>query len=421
VCLWQWPNYTVASPLFDEGLAGGHLARRPSGHAYTFAGGYGQDAGFVDFSSPDAVAWYRGKLADLFALGVAAIKVDYGEGAPPSARYAGVDAAAMHNLYPLLYQDAVWQATQAAAPGQAVIWARAGWAGSQRYPVHWSGDGVARFEDLACVLRAALSIGMSGFPFFSHDVGGFSGNPDPELWVRWMQLGAFSSHVRAHGSPPREPWAYGRQAEELSRRVLELRYRLLPYLWTESVEAVRSGLPLVRPLLLHDPDDRVCWDVDDQYLLGRSLLVAPVLEAGRTSRRVYLPAGDWFDHRTGERLRGGRFVTAPAPLEVVPLYVRAGSVLPMGPVQQHVDELPCDPLTLHLYGPDGDGAAEVVLESSSVAVRWSVSGDPADAVDVEVGPAPGAVEVVVHTGRGPDLVHRADGRRGFVAHIPLHS
>jgi alpha-D-xyloside xylohydrolase len=200
VCLWQWPNYNVASPLFDEAVHAGHLAKRPSGHAYTFAGGYGEDAGVVDFSNPEAVEWYRSKLAALFAMGIAAIKADYGDGAPPAARYAGVDAPAMRNLYPLLYQDAVWSATQAAYPGEAVIWARAGWAGAQRYPVHWSGDGVARFEDLACVVRSMLSIGLSGFPFYSHDVGGFSGTS-----VRTARRRA--SRGRTAGRPRRSPGA----------------------------------------------------------------------------------------------------------------------------------------------------------------------------------------------------------------------
>ncbi len=409
VCLWQWPNYNVTSPLFGEALPQRYLAHRPSGHVYTFAGGYGDDAALVDFSNPGAAAWYRSKLALLFDVGIAAIKADYGEGAPPSARYANVPPEAMHNLYPLLYQDAVWKATQDAYPGEAVIWARAGWAGAQRYPVHWSGDGVARFEDLACVLRAALSIGLSGFPFYSHDVGGFSGNPDEELWVRWMQLGVLSSHVRAHGSPPREPWEYGPMAEDLSRRYLELRYRLLPYLWTQSRSSVHSGLPLVRPLLLADPADRVTWDVDDQYLLGSDLLVAPVLEAGVRQRRVYLPAGDWYDFWTGEHLPGGRFVTADAPLETVPLYVRGGAALPMGPVQQHVDELPCDPLTVHVYGT-GAGSADVVAGDVVVPVRWSADGDSAE---LTTGPAPGVVELVWHTPSGDTRTASGDGRVGL--------
>jgi alpha-D-xyloside xylohydrolase len=393
VSLWQWPNYNVASPLFDEGVEGGHLAKRSSGHTYTFAGGYGEDAGFVDFSDPGAVEWYQGKLAALFDQGVAAIKVDYGEGAPPQARYANASPTGMRNLYPLLYQKAVWDASVAArGEGEAVLWARAGWAGSQKYPVHWSGDGVARFEDLACVLRATLSMGMSGFPFYAHDIGGFSGLPDGELYIRWAQLGLLSSHARAHGAPPREPWEFGAEVEEVVRRFVELRYRLLPYLWTESVAAGRTSLPVVRPLLLEFPDDLVAADVDDQYLLGDRLLVAPVLEEGARSRRVYLPAGTWVDPSTGEGTEGGGFRTVQAPLDVVPMWLRGNTVLPLGPVRQHVDEQVDGPLSLLLAAPSAGGEYEVDTGSERVRVAHRGTGD---GVEVTVGPVEGPVELTV--------------------------
>ncbi|MEV0001514.1 TIM-barrel domain-containing protein [Micromonospora sp. NPDC050980] len=373
VSLWQWPNYNVTSPLFDEGVAGGHLARRPSGHTFTYAGGYGEDAGLVDFSSPEAVRWYQEKLAALFDLGVAAIKVDYGEGAPPDAVYASVPGAAMHNLYPLLYQKAVWEVAERSR-GEAVLWARAGWAGSQRYPIHWSGDGVARFEDLACVLRAALSIGLSGFPFYSHDIGGFSGLPDAELYVRWSQLGLFSSHARAHGVPPREPWAFGERAEGIVRDLLELRYRLLPYLWTEAERCGRTSLPMVRALFVEWPDDPVAHRVDDAYLLGDRLLVAPVLEQGAVSRRVYLPAGHWIDWWTGQRHEGGRWVVADAPLERIPLFLRGGTALPLAPAAQHVGAVPADRLTVVLAAVEEPGDYEIRLsDDSSLRLRWSVA------------------------------------------------
>ena len=184
VSLWQWPNYNVASPLFDEGVAGGHLAKRPSGHAHTYAGGYGDDAGHVDFSDPDAAAWYRRNIGAVLDLGVSAIKVDYGEGAPPDARYAGADPVAMRNLYPLLYQRAAWEASVAArGEGEAVLWARAGWAGSQRYPVHWSGDGVARFEDGQ--FRSIPEDRDSAFG----NVTGVAESPDGDLWLNGVRDG----------------------------------------------------------------------------------------------------------------------------------------------------------------------------------------------------------------------------------------
>jgi alpha-D-xyloside xylohydrolase len=416
VCLWQWPNYNVGSRLFDEGLAGGYLARRESGHAYTFAGGYGDDAGLVDFTSPEAVAWYQGNLAALFDLGVAAIKADYGEGAPPSARYRGLPSHAVHNLYPLLYQEAVWEATRAAHGDDAVIWARAGWAGCQRFPVHWSGDGVARFEDLACVLRAALSMGVSGVPFHSHDVGGFSGNPSPELWVRWLQLGIFSSHLRAHGSPPREPWAYGEEAAGISRALLDLRYRLLPYIWTEAAHCAASSEPFLRPMLLDHPGEPGAWDVDDQYLFGRDLLVAPVLEEGVRRRSVWLPPGDWVPFDGGDVLRGPGRVDVAAPLESIPVLVRAGAVVPLGPPMRHVDERPCDPLTVRLYAPTTDGRSTVTAgpgapvhldwRTADGQVRLAVAGAPGEVHAEVIGSAggSGAVAVPAHPADRSELV-----------------
>lgn len=398
VSVWQWPNYNVGSPLFDEGAAAGHLAKRPSGHTHTYAGGYGEDAGHVDFSDPDAAAWYRRNITDVLDLGVSAIKVDYGEGAPPDARYAGADAVAMRNLYPLLYQRAAWEASVAArGAGEAVLWARAGWAGSQRYPVHWSGDGVARFEDLACVLRATLSMGMSGFPFHAHDIGGFSGLPDGELYVRWAQLGLLSSHARTHGTPPREPWAFGDEVEDVVRRWVEFRYRLLPWLWTLAVEAGRSSLPVVRPLLLEFPDDPVAATVEDQYLLGDRLLVAPVLEQGARSRRVYLPPGPWVDHATGERVDGGRFLQVDAPLDAVPLFHRGDTVLPLGPVVQHVEQEWDGPLELVLAAPGRGGEVEVLTGRETVRVAHEVHDGE---VEVRITGAPGPVELrVIGAGR----------------------
>lgn len=406
VTLWQWPNVTVDSALFAEGLEGGHFARRTSGHAYLQPGGYGQDAAVIDYSRPETVAWVQAKFRALFDVGIAALKVDYGEGAPPDAVYAGMPSAAAHNGYPLAYQRAVWEATEAAhGPGNAVLWARAAWAGCQRYPVHWSGDGVARAEDLACVVRAALSFGLSGFPFYSSDVGGFTGVPSRELYVRWLQFGVFSSHVRAHGQPPREPWHYGEDVEDLVREHLEFRYRLLPYLWTEALDCTRTSLPMVRALLLAHPDDPVACAVDDAYLFGRDLLVAPVLDDD-TRRSVYLPRGEWVDLWSDEVLAGGRFVDVGAPLARIPVFVRAGAILPLGPVQQHTGERPIDPLTVRLYRPGAQGAAEFVVgDGDPVRVAYRRTGDR---VEVAVHGASGRVEIEVHGAEVPLHIQRLE-------------
>lgn len=393
VSLWQWPNCNVGSRLFDDGLREGHLARRPSGHVHTFPGGYGEDAALIDFSSPAARDWYEGELGRLFDLGVSAIKVDYGEGAPPDARYAGVPAHLMHNLYPLLYQDSVWRATVAARGEDAVIWARAGWAGSQRYPVHWSGDGIARFADLPCVLRGMLSAAVSGYLFYSHDVGGFSGDPTGELYLRWLGLGIFSSHVRAHGSPPREPWAFGPETEALARDLLQLRYRLLPYLYTSAVRAVAERSPMARPLLLDHPGDPLAWVTDDEYLFGADLLVAPVIEQGATGRSVYLPAGDWVDFHRGTRLTGPVRVDVGADLGTVPLFVRSGAAIPFGPIRQHTGEVPRGPLELHLFDAAVRGRMSIHLGPSRHGfVEW----DGRSATLIGIPDQPPEVEVVPH-------------------------
>lgn len=388
--LWQWPNLLVGSPLFEEGQAGGYLVRRISGAVYTYSG-FREDAGLIDYSNPEAVAWIQEKFRRLFRLGVAVIKTDFGEGAPPTGVYAGAEGAAMHNLYPLLYNRAVFAVTEEMhGAGQGVVWSRSAWAGSQRYPVHWSGDGIARFEDLACVLSSALSFGLSGFPFYSHDIGGFVGLPSPDLYVRWAQLGLFSSHARLHGMPPRAPWAYGQEAERLFRRYADLRYRLMPYIYSEAVRCTQHSLPMLRPLVLEYQDDPTTHTLASQYLFGRSLLVAPMLDES-PRRWVYLPQGDWVDYWNKAMVPGGRWLQVEAGLETLPLYVRGGDILPYGPPRQHTGEQGLDPLTLELYAPQRSGAFTLYGEDHP-PVKISYERDRQD-LTVRVENAPGQVAV----------------------------
>lgn len=393
VCLWQWPLTLVGTDIYSEAREGGYLATQKNGYPYVFTG-FEQDASFIDYSNPDAVTWIQEKFRDLFQQGVAVIKADFGEGAPPAAVYKTVDSESMHNCYPLLYNKAVFEITEEFwGEGNGIIWGRSAWAGSQRYPVHWSGDGIARYEDMPCVLRSTLSFGMSGFPFYSHDVGGFAGLPHSELYVRWAQLGLFSSHTRCHGQPPREPWAYGEEAERIFRRYDELRYRLMPYIYTEAVTCGETSLPMVRALVVEYQDDPTTYTIDDEYLFGDSLLVAPILDT-TNHRRVYLPPGEWVDFWTKERMLGARWIEVDAPLDTLPMYVRAGSILPYGPIMQHTDEHPYDPLTLELYLPAGSGAYTIRDQGTPDIPVTYVQRDKT--LTVTVGAAPGEVEIVVY-------------------------
>ena len=392
VCLWQWPNMIVDTPMFREGRENGYLATRANGQVYLYPG-FMADAGFIDYSNAEAIAWVQNKFRELFELGVSVIKVDFGEGAPPDAVYHSVASESIHNLYPLLYNKAIFEVTEEFwGEGQAMVWARSAWAGSQRYPIHWSGDGVARYEDLPCVLRSTMSFGLSGFPFYSHDIGGFTGLPSPDLYVRWAQLGLLSSHVRAHGTPPREPWAYGEEAETIFRRYDELRYRLMPYIYSEAVECGRTSLPMVRPLIIDYQNDPTTHTLEDEYLFGRNLLVAPIMD--ETNRRqVYLPPGVWVDYWHKELVQGGCWVEVEAGLEMVPLYVRAGAILPYGPLMQYVDQQPCDPLTVEIYAPT-EQETYTVYDQSGLETRIEYRRE-GDTLTVNVGAAPGQVEVIL--------------------------
>ena len=392
VSLWQLPLLVIESSLFWEAAEKDYLVKRPNGKVY-LSSGFLSDAGLIDYSNPEAVAWIKEKITMLFELGVDVIKVDFGEGAPPDGVYAGMPSESMHNLFPLLYNKAIFEATEDYfGKGEALIWARAAWAGSQRYPVHWSGDGIARYEDLACVLRSALSIGLSGFPFYSHDVGGFSGLPSPDLYARWIQLGAFTSHVRCHGQPPREPWEYGQQTADIFRTYMDLRYRLLPYIYSEAHDSVETSLPMVRAMVLEYQDDPTACAIEDQYLFGRSILVAPILdETGK--RKVYLPEGSWFGYWDKTELQGPCWVDVDAPLDTLPLYIKAGAILPFGPEKQYTTDRPCDPLLIEIYPAQGNH--EYLVQDPDVGAIPISYVFEEGTVTVNTGTAVGDIEVVL--------------------------
>jgi alpha-D-xyloside xylohydrolase len=354
ITLWQIPYIAAESSFYDEGVANGYFATKDDGTPWHIDGFFGKTA-VIDYSNSAAVAWMQGKLQPLFDMGIAAIKTDFGEGAPPDAHYHGYSGLEMHNLYPLLYNKAFWEKTQQAT-GEGIVWGRSVYAGSQRYPVQWGGDPAALWEDLGNLWHGGLGLGLCGFPFWSVDIGGFGGTPTPELYIRWAEAGLFVSHPRAHGPIHREPWAFGEQAVKIFRKYAQLRYRLMPYVWSTAQRSVETCLPMQRPLLLDWQDDPTVAGIDDQWMFGEALMVAPILDEG-TRRKVYLPQGVWYDYWTDEiyhNWSGGRWITVDAPLDCLPLYVRGGSIIPTCADAPHTGAQDWSHLTLDVYHDTGE-------------------------------------------------------------------
>jgi alpha-D-xyloside xylohydrolase len=355
-CLWINPYVSVQSALYREGAERGYFLRRPDGSIYApivwnqrSERGMGLCA-IVDFSHPEAARWYAEKLEAQLALGADCFKPDFAEEIPEDARFAnGLTGAEMHNPYALLYQRTAWEATLAhKGEGETVAWSRSAAPGVQRYPGHWSGDPECTFVDLANNLRGGLAAAMSGLAYWSHDIGGFWGEPTPELYVRWAQVGLFSALSRYHGATPRDPWLFGDEALAIFRRYARLRSRLIPYLQSLGAEAAATGVPLMRPMVLEFPDDPAARAFDLQYCLGRELLVSPVVQSGGEVV-TYLPRGRWTDWWRGTVHEGPTTLVRRVALEELPLFVRENSLVVLGPERLHVGERPADPLTVEAF------------------------------------------------------------------------
>ena len=356
VSLWQLPYIPEGSALFDDLKAVDGFVKNAQGGTYhcgiCFTPGFKGIVGVVDYSNPAAVKVHQDYFRALFRLGVKVIKTDFGEAAPADGvYYDGTPGHRMHNLYPLLYNKALAEVTEQET-GDAVVWARSAWAGNQRYPLHWGGDNSPNYFNLVPQLDGGLSFGLSGFQFWSQDIGGFCGAINDLLLIRWMQVGMFISHSRIHGFGDRELYKFAPDTMRICRDYIRLRYRLLPYIYGAARRCVEQSLPMLRALVVEYQDDPTVWNLSDEYLFGDGLLVAPIFtEANR--RRVYLPAGTWTDWWTRKRLAGPQWLTVEADLETLPLYVREGAVIALGPVMNYVDEEPVTELELLVSLFDG--------------------------------------------------------------------
>lgn len=395
ICVWINPYIAQRSALFEEGMANGYLLRRPTGEVWQ-TDDWQAGMGIVDFTNPEARRWFAEKLEALIDMGVDCFKTDFGERIPTDVVYHdGSDPVKMHNYYPFLYNQTVFETLERRlGKGEAVVFARSATAGCQRFPVHWGGDSTASYPSMAETLRGGLSFSLSGFSFWSHDISGFEQTATPDLYKRWVAFGLLSSHSRLHGSSSyRVPWLFDDEAVDVLRFFTKLKCRLMPYIYAAAVEAHETGVPVLRPMMLEFPDDPGCDYLDRQYMLGPSLLVAPIFSPdGRVA--YYLPAGRWTHLLTGRVVEGGRWVDETHDYFSLPLMARQGSLIAMGARDDRPDYDYADGVVLHLFEmTDGDTAtarvpttrgdtalhvraarsgSEIVVEATGQTHRWSI-------------------------------------------------
>ena len=328
-CLWVNPYLPEGTEIYDYAKERDYILKSTSGGLARLS--HGEPVGMIDFSNPEARDWWKGKLKELLADGAAVLKPDYGDRVPEDALFHnGKTGKELHNMFLFWFTETCYQACQE-VHGYGMVWRRAGYIGSQRYPGTWAGDTRSTWEEMLCCLRGGLSAGFNGDAFWGGDIGGFTGPaPSPELYIRWAQWGLLSPLARFHGANcPREPWYFGEQAVEVVRHYAKLRYRLIPYLKACAEEAYTNGTPILRHMHLEFPNEPGTEFIDDQYLLGPDLLVAPVFESGATQRTVYFPEGQWIDFDNASVVyNGGHWHIVPAPLERIPLFRRAKTKIP---------------------------------------------------------------------------------------------
>lgn len=335
VTLWQLPYVAKGAAQIDEARENkyiGPLLKEQASEGSNFS--TLDYAGTIDFTYDKATEWYKGLLRELLEMGVKCIKTDFGENIHMDATYNSMTPEQLNNIYSLLYQKAAYEVTKDVT-GDGIVWARAAWAGCQRYPLHWGGDSESSWAGLAGSLKGGLHFGLSGFAFWSHDVPGFHSEPDfmnsvidPKVYVRWTQFGVFTSHMRYHGSHKREPWYYP-TVSDIVKKWWRLRYRLLPYIMEESRIATETGYPVIQAMLMHHPNDKTCWHIDDQYYFGRSFMVAPVMNSN-DKRDIYLPEGEWVNFFTKEHFTGPVWLKdVNVPLDEMPVFCRPGTEIPV--------------------------------------------------------------------------------------------
>ena len=360
-CLWQLPYFTPKNRFFTEIVEKGLQVKNA-------AGGMPVEDAILDFSIPETVNWYQSKITNLLKQGVSTIKCDFGEAAPYNGIYhSGLGGLYEHNLYPLRYNKALWGAVNRQYFGEGIIWARSAWAGSQRYALHWGGDAATNNIGMLGDLRGGLSFGLSGFSFWSHDMGGFVTASPEDIYRRWLPFGFLSSHTRAHGAPPTEPWLISESFTKAFRECAEMKYKLMPYVYAQAKDCSERGLPMVRALLVEFPQDPGAWLVEDEYMFGSQMLVAPLLESCN-ERAVYLPQGKWIDYQSGKVYEGGYQTIKAGKIPAV-ILVRDGSLIPHAPLAQRTDQIDWNKIELKAYKADAQKCTGILFKPGDKTIK----------------------------------------------------
>lgn len=350
ICVWINPYVGQESALFQEGAEKGYFLKRANGDVWQWDM-WQPGLAIVDFTNPDAKKWYQDKLEEMLDMGVDCFKTDFGERIPTDAvYYSGADPVKMHNFYTYIYNQAVYEVLEKKrGKEEAVLFARSATAGSQKFPVHWGGDCWSDYVSMAESLRGGLSLTSSGFGFWSHDIGGFESQSTPDVYKRWAAFGLLSSHSRLHGSTSyRVPWVYDEKAVDVVRYFTNLKLKLMPYLYSSAVVTSQTGVPVMRSMVLEFEKDRNCRYLDRQYMLGDSLLVAPVFsEDGDVS--YYLPEGTWTNFLTGETAEGGTWREEKHGYLSIPLWARENSVIPTEIQTERADDSFEDNLEMRVF------------------------------------------------------------------------
>ena len=367
ICVWINPYIGQKSCLFKEGKENGYLVKKKDGSVWQ-TDLWQPGMALVDFTNPDAVAWYQGKLKTLLDMGVDCFKTDFGERIPVKdiMYFDHSDPVKMHNYYTYLYNQAVFELLERErGTGEAVLFARSATVGGQQFPAHWGGDCSASYVSMAETLRGGLSLSLGGFGFWSHDISGFESTAPADIYKRWCQFGLLSSHSRLHGSSSyRVPWLFDDEACEILKEFVNLKCRLMPYLYGQAVRSHTEGRPVLRPMVLDFPQDRACDTLDRQYMFGDSLLVAPIFkENGEV--QYYLPEGTWYNLITGAEVTGGKWQKETHDYHSLPLMVRPNSILPLGNNDQRPDYDYADGVTLVVSAFDEGAEASVEIPDLS--------------------------------------------------------